>query len=105
MFFLVPVSCSSLSLSKGGVDYNKDDKDGRFYVGTKAYFWCNSGYYRSGDRSRTCQSSGNWNGQTPTCKRKKRVINQTNYFLYYPLYSVHCIDLHYIGGNKQVTSS
>ena len=36
-------------------------------VGTTATFTCNHGYSLSSSLSRTCQASGNWNGQNPTC--------------------------------------
>ena len=69
--YTVPDSCPALSLSNGKVTYSKDENGVRYYVGTKATFSCNSGYSRSGSSSRTCQSSGNWNGQTPTCNESK----------------------------------
>ena len=69
--FLVTVLCPSLSLSNGDVGYSQYGLNERWYVGTEANFWCNSGYDRSGDSKRTCQSSGNWDGRTPTCKKRE----------------------------------
>ena len=60
-------TCSALSLSNGKVSYDRDPLGGRYPVNTKASFSCNGGYNRDGDESRTCQSSGNWNQNTPTC--------------------------------------
>ena len=42
--------------------------DGGYVVDTIASFSCNSGYHQNGPDSITCQESGNWNEQTPTCE-------------------------------------
>ena len=63
-------TCSVLqSPSNGRVSYNKNIVGGRYPVNTVASFTCNRGYNRNGHNSRTCESSGNWNRQTPTCNR------------------------------------
>ena len=59
--------CGSLSLSHGEVNYNRSPVNGKYQAHTEASFSCNYGYTRSGSASRTCQTSGNWNGEMSTC--------------------------------------
>ena len=66
MTFLV--RCPVLSLANGQVSYQYNMvEDGSPDVGSVASFTCNSGYSLHGDSSRTCQTSGSWSQQTPTC--------------------------------------
>ena len=70
MFFLLfhPVSCRFLRLQNGEVSYNNvSSLDESFPVNTTASFSCNSHYRRDGPSSVTCQTSGNWTEETPTC--------------------------------------
>ena len=77
------VSCPSLTLENGEVDYNthlltellyysyhlfNDDflKTG-YSVGTMASFSCDEFYSREGSNSVICQSTGNWSLSTPIC--------------------------------------
>ena len=39
-------------------------------------YHCNNGFSRYGTQSRTCQSSENWSGQKPDCKRKNYLFKQ-----------------------------
>ena len=71
--YFVIVTCSALTLSNGGISYNQSEVNGRYTVDTKATFSCNSGYTRAGSSSSTCQTSGHWSPQIPTC-------NQSNEF-------------------------
>ena len=64
----VLVTCAPLSLPNGLVDYNMSEENGRYLADTVASFSCNSGYYRNGPNSRTCETSGNWNEEIPTCE-------------------------------------
>ena len=57
-----------MSLVNGLVKYSKSAEIGRYLVNTVAAFSCNSGYQLNGTNSATCQASGNWNEQTPTCE-------------------------------------
>ena len=57
----------------GGVRYNRSPVNGRYPVDTVAYLSCNYGYSRSGSSSRTCQTSGTWNLDTPTCNQSNEV--------------------------------
>ena len=41
--------------------------NGKYPVDTTVSFTCNHGYKRAGSTSSTCQTSGTWNQQTPTC--------------------------------------
>ena len=47
---------------------------GKYPVGTVASFSCNDGFRRVGSSLRKCQTSGNWNQQTPTCSQSKKYI-------------------------------
>ena len=38
---------------------------------------CSHGYIRSGSSSRTCQTSGNWNQQLPTCDESNKTTHFT----------------------------
>ena len=37
--------------------------------GSKAVYWCQSGYYLVGSSVRYCGDDGHWSGKTPWCKR------------------------------------
>ena len=69
-YFLV-VTCDSLSLSHGDVDYDNDAVDGGYPVDTTASFSCDSKYDKKGSSSITCQTSGSWSDDTPHCKKSK----------------------------------
>ena len=56
--YFLAVTCESLSLSNGNINYDNDEVDGGYPVDTEASFSCNSGYQRSGSSSATCQTSG-----------------------------------------------
>ena len=55
-------------LENGQIIYNNSQAtNGGYSVSTVASFSCNIGFSQSGPSSSTCQTSGNWNQQTPTC--------------------------------------
>ena len=69
----VVTACLPLSFSHGQVSYNPSliQTIGRSYIGTEAIFSCDSGYYLPNSAPpRVCQTSGNWNGENPTCSKK-----------------------------------
>ena len=39
-------------------------------LGSRAMYICNKGFLIEGDAFRTCQGSGEWSGEDPTCIRK-----------------------------------
>ena len=43
-------------------------------AGSRAWFYCNTGYTRIGTAVCTCSSSGMWEPEIPTCRRKKVVM-------------------------------
>ena len=64
LFILVGVDCGSLNpLANGRVNHN---------AGTtfrqNATYSCNTGYNLVEDSTRTCQATGNWSGNAPTCQ-------------------------------------
>ena len=66
---LVEVNRVCGSVSGGGVCYSGDS------VGSVAVFFCDDGYtLEGGDSTRECLSSGLWNGTTPQCVQKVRII-------------------------------
>ena len=70
---LIVVICSPLNVpANGEINYNKAPvADGGYPLDTVASFSCDYGYSRSGSSSRTCETSGNWNHQNPTCNQSK----------------------------------
>ena len=57
-------------MSNGEVSYNKGNDNGTYIYATKGTYSCNNGYYRSsGWEVRTCQQSGDWNGQPAVCSQ------------------------------------
>ena len=67
---IICVGCSSLSVTNGGVTYDKDPSNGVYRPNTKSTASCNNGYQKQrGWESRTCQSNGNWNGWILECIR------------------------------------
>ena len=90
------VFCQALSRPSNGklIEYSIDPLSGGYTVDTVATMDCNSGYRRQGFGSRTCQPSGSWSGQTPTCNRSKEneilcklfLFNQTSGFSLFQLY-------------------
>ena len=72
--FFTVVTCAALSLPNGQINYNKPAaNNGGYPVDTTVSFTCNHGYRRTGSASRSCQTSGNWNQQTPSCIQSKRM--------------------------------
>ena len=54
-------------LTNGVIRYDKYPGNEHYPENTVANFSCLYGYSLSGPSSRTCQGSGNWNGNTTTC--------------------------------------
>ena len=50
------------------MSYNKPAENGQYLIDTVASTSCNSGYDQIGPNSTTCETSGNWNEQTPRCE-------------------------------------
>ena len=73
--YILTVTCGSLSISHGSISYNKSPvSHGKYSVDTRATFSCNSGYKHSGDKTRTCQTSGKWSKKnTPRCTQGKQI--------------------------------
>ena len=45
--------------------------DGDNHPGTRAVYSCNDGFELVGDRKRLCDYDGTWDGEAPTCERKR----------------------------------
>ena len=65
--YFVSVTCTSLTLINGDVSYSTSAVDGRYPVGSTVYFTCSDGYMRNGLDSSTCNITGEWMDELPTC--------------------------------------
>ena len=64
-FLLTAVNCDVLTdPANGQVSHNTGTT-----LHQTATYSCNTGYDLVGDRTRTCQATGQWSGSTPTCHR------------------------------------
>ena len=69
-------------MENGQTNYNKSPvTNGEYPVDTTVSFTCNYGYMRTGSTSSTCQTSGNWTEQSPTCMQGIR-ITKLSWFLH-----------------------
>ncbi|XP_077864038.1 sushi, von Willebrand factor type A, EGF and pentraxin domain-containing protein 1-like, partial [Saccoglossus kowalevskii] len=59
----VPVQCSAPNSIKYGTIIGTI-----WALGNTIHYGCHTGYQLLGNSSRTCQASGEWSGQTPTCQ-------------------------------------
>ena len=67
---IISLGCSSLSVTNSRVTYSQDQSNGVYRPNTKSTASCNNGYEKKwGWTTRTCQSSGNWDGWILECKR------------------------------------
>ena len=69
--WFVSVTCASLTLINGDVSYSTSAIGGRYPVGITASFTCNNRYRIYGLGSISCQTTGEWTGELPTCGGKK----------------------------------
>ena len=62
-------------MANGQVNYNQQQvinlMNERYHIDTVATYTCNDGYSLSGSESNTCQASGNWEHDLPTCESNK----------------------------------
>ena len=69
------VTCEVLGLAHGRVNFSESVVPSKGYpVDTLPSFTCNHGYNISGFNSSICQTSGNWNQQTPRCSQGNRTL-------------------------------
>ena len=68
LYSIISVTCVSLNLPNGHINYSTSAVKGRYLVNTVASFSCNSGYYQNGSNFVTCQTSANWDEQSPICE-------------------------------------
>ena len=66
---MIVVNCPALSLDNGQVSYSTvPATNGGYSENTTATFLCNHAYNLSrGTNSTTCEVSGNWDQESPTC--------------------------------------
>jgi len=67
--FKLPVVCPSLAGPKNGEMSCSLGDDGVPSYDDTCSFTCNTGYERTGDDTRTCQSDGSWSGSDNVCRR------------------------------------
>ena len=66
------VGCLPLSVTNGGVTYDKNPSNDVYKPNTVSTATCNNGYFKKGGwTTRTCQSNGNWNGYILECEKGK----------------------------------
>ena len=66
---IFPVTCAPFSVANGMVNYTlRSVVYERYRINTVATFQCAYGYYLSGTNLTTCEPSGSWSEQTPTCE-------------------------------------
>lgn len=76
----MPINCNSIDCGllrppeNGNVNY----PSGRTSYGSVAEFSCNLGFSLVGQQTVICQSSGSWNGNTPTCQMAVAGKNHDN---------------------------
>ena len=75
------VTCPAPSLQNGELHYDSSQVFEGYPVETVASFTCHDGFILSGSNSTTCQTSGDWNLETPVCNQSNE--NGTIY-LYQP---------------------
>jgi len=64
------IRCDNLSApSSGEIKLCSSGRVGVGYEGDTCSFACNAGYELTGSNTRTCQSSGSWNGTEARCRR------------------------------------
>ena len=77
------VTCPNLQLEYGHINYNDSQTaDGGYIVDTVASFICNQGYSLTGSRTSTCQTSGNWSQQLPTCNISMKIQSCSNFKIF-----------------------
>ena len=67
----IVISCGDPDVIFNGTRTGQD-----FTYGSTVNYECNSGFKLIGVRSRTCQDSGNWSGEPPTCNGKHQARSQ-----------------------------
>ena len=66
--FIFVATCPEVNLENGQVEYNLSSQNGQYLTGTLASFTCDDGHVINGSLSSTCQDTGTWNPQLPTCE-------------------------------------
>ena len=72
MLLIYPVTCPSLNFENGELNYNTSLLNGGYPVSTMASFSCNQYFNREEPSSVTCQNSGNWSEDSPTCNASNK---------------------------------
>ena len=68
---LTVVNCGNLTAPANGIVNHTAGTT----FGQTATYSCNTDYNLVGDRARTCQATGNWSGNAPTCEGMYIVIS------------------------------
>ena len=62
--------CLPVNLENGKVEYNLSSLNGKYFTHTKAFFICNDAFKKTGNLFSTCDASGTWIPEVPTCDGK-----------------------------------
>jgi len=77
MIIPLDVRCDDLSMpSNGQILSCTSDRIGVGYETESCSYTCNTGYELTGSDTRTCQTSGSWNGTDDVCRRGTHNYNQ-----------------------------
>ena len=73
-FFMLAVKCQNVpKLDNGKVDCSLGD-DGVLSYQDTCNVTCDTGYTLTGSNTRTCLSSGSWNGMDSVCSKGKKLF-------------------------------
>ena len=78
-------NCLPLTFENGDVEYHPKPVDGEDLPGTIAFFTCDDEYMRVGSLFVTCQESGIWSPQSPTCEEGIAIIYHSQHQNLYSL--------------------
>ena len=59
--------CPPVNLKNGATEYHPSSLNGQYPTDTLAFFSCDDAFMRNGPLFSTCQNTGNWVPEIPTC--------------------------------------
>ena len=71
--YIFVATCPPLNITNGRVEYHPSAVNGALPIDTLAFFTCDEGYIINGFGFSTCQESGNWDPEIPTCDKSMEI--------------------------------